>query len=477
MRHGIEQKKQSSQRASILIQALVFAAVATLFIGGLIGRTVMSLKTARHILNREQAIQIAEGGIDYYRWHLAHSPNDFKDGTCEPGPCQSGPYVHNFKDKNGTVIGQYSLEIVEPAIGSTIVDITSTGWLNSDPSNKRSIRARLGMPSFVSYSFLINTDAWFGPMENTHGKLHSNEGLAIDGTNDSAVTATKENYQCHAACNPNNPESKPGIWGDGGPSSFWSFPVNSVLFNKITEILSNIYNHANSDGIYLAPSGEKGYYLHFNSDRTVDIYKVKQLRGTTGYYYNENWQWKSDTKNYDIQTPIAPPNVAIVQMARPIPASGIIFVEDHVWVDGVISGRITVGSGIIGGTQSKWTTAVINGNITYTVKDGTDAFGLIAQKNVLVPYYAPNNLEINGALIAQNGSVMRYFYPSNILDGTITVYGAIITSNMWTWNWGDPVSSGYKYTNTTYDSYLLNNPPPDMPVSEEKYDVLSWEEF
>ena len=79
---------------------IIFGVIAVYFVGAIASWAALNIKAARHTFNREQAIQIAEAGIDYYRWHLAHAPADFQDGTSGPGP-----YVHNFRDKDGTSIG------------------------------------------------------------------------------------------------------------------------------------------------------------------------------------------------------------------------------------------------------------------------------------------------------------------------------------------------------------------------------------
>ena len=80
----------------------------------------------------ESALDLAEAGVNYYRWHLAHDPSDFQDGTGH-----AGPYVHEYVDPQGKAIGAYSLSISEPSQGSSVVTITSTGWTYQYPNIKR----------------------------------------------------------------------------------------------------------------------------------------------------------------------------------------------------------------------------------------------------------------------------------------------------------------------------------------------------
>src|SRR5947209_1448221 len=94
---------------SILVATLVFGTLATLLMTALAVGTAASIKASRRSVTREQSIQVAEAGIDYYRWHLAHAQGDYQDGTAT-----SGPYVHIFYDKTGMRIGTYTLAITPP---------------------------------------------------------------------------------------------------------------------------------------------------------------------------------------------------------------------------------------------------------------------------------------------------------------------------------------------------------------------------
>jgi hypothetical protein len=98
--------QQSKIRGVILINALVFSAIAVTVTIGLVNWGVSVLKTTRTLDAREQAFQIAEAGVEYYRWHLAHAPTDYQDGTGSVGP-----YIHSVQDADGDTVGQYSLTI------------------------------------------------------------------------------------------------------------------------------------------------------------------------------------------------------------------------------------------------------------------------------------------------------------------------------------------------------------------------------
>lgn len=102
---------------------MVFGALSFAFVVlGVSSYAISDYKASVYRSNREKAFHIAEAGINYYKWHLAHNTNDFTDGTGQPGP-----YVHEFQDREGNVIGYYSLNIIAPTSSTTATTIESTG--------------------------------------------------------------------------------------------------------------------------------------------------------------------------------------------------------------------------------------------------------------------------------------------------------------------------------------------------------------
>jgi hypothetical protein len=127
-------RKFQNKKGSLLVPIIIFSGVALVIMGGIIRWTKTTIDANRQLIVREDAIQLAESGIDYYRWHLAHAQNDFQDGTGV-----AGPYVHQVHNKDGNITGQFSLEITPPITGSTRVRIESTGisgWVFYFKKNK-----------------------------------------------------------------------------------------------------------------------------------------------------------------------------------------------------------------------------------------------------------------------------------------------------------------------------------------------------
>lgn len=426
------------------------------------------LGALRSSVNREQALQIAEAGINYYQWHLAHYPTDYQDGTGA-----AGPYLHDYIDTDtDTMIGQFSLEITPPLIGSTVVTIKSTGYALANPNTKRTITTRFGVPSLAKYSFLTNSDVWIGDTESVNGEFHSNNGIRFDGTGNAPVTSAKTTYTCqpYHGCSP--AAVKPGIWGaaPAPTQSFWQFPVPNLDFSTITANLATMKDDAQTNGIYLAPSGGQGYSLVFNNNNTVSIYRVNSLRA-----HPTGWDVNGAAHNEDLDYGTG--GGARTLLSTPaLPANGVMYIEDRTWVEGTVSGRVMVAAALLPYNPATAKSILIPNNIQYTVKDGTVALGLLAQKDLLATYYAPATFNIDGALIAQNGSVQRFYFPGN-LKTTITTYGSLMTFGVWTWSWvngAGTVVSGYQNTITTYDTNLLFSPPPNFPLSNSGYQQITW---
>ncbi len=495
---------QNKTKGFIVIQALVFASIAVVIMGGLIMWGSTNIKLSRRAAYREQAIQIAEAGIDYYRWHLAHSPQDFQDGTGQPGP-----YTHNFADKDGVDIGSFVLTITPPPIGSTIVKISSKGTVLADPSISRKVESRLAIASFAKFAFVSSSDMRFGAGTEVFGPIHSNGGIRFDGLAHNIVSSALTSYDdpdhdesgtdplefaVHTHVSPTDPLPPAAV-----PSHFdvfeagRQFPVPAVDFVGIASDLAEIKTDAQANGKYLAPSGALGYRLLFNpinGTDTVSVYKVNTLRsapsGCTNSQNQTGWGTWSIGTTGGSQTLVGTYNV---------PANGLIFVEDHVWVEGTISNtRVTVASGKFPDNPSTRTSITVNNDLNYTNTDGTDVIALIAQNNINIGLFSDDNLDIDAALMAQNGRVGRYYYNTSCTNSgtswwhrnSINLYGMIGTYGRYgftytgsSFNCGGSIGqigSGYCTRNISYDANLLYGPPPSFPLTSDQYEILSWEE-
>jgi hypothetical protein len=455
-------RKRSGGYAIVYLLVIIF--IFSTMLMPIVNLLALKMKVIFSTVNKEQALQIADAGINYYQWHLAHFPTDYQDGTGK-----AGPYIHNYTDfDTQKTVGQFSLNIIQPATGSTIVTIQSTGWTNDNSNIKRTVTARYGVPSLAKYAFLSNSVVWIGDTESVSGEMQSNNGIRFDGTGNSLISSAKTTYTCPSSQGSPCPTTKNGVWGSASQAvqNFWQFPVPTVDFSSLTSNLANMKSLAQSGGIYLPPSSRYGYSLVFKDNGTVDIYTVTKLNPTpiakdvNGVTHNEYTDYKKRE----------------LQFNQTIPDNGIIYVEDKVWVEGVVKGKVMVAAAQLPYVASTAPTIYIANNITYAAKDGTNNLGLLAQKDIVISYSAPTTLEIDAALIAQNGSTQFFYYSGNIKT-SITTYGSTMSYGQWTWSWvngSNQITSGYRNTSSIYDANLLFSPPPSFPLSASGYQQMDW---
>jgi len=445
----------------IITLVLVFGFVFLILVSGLLGFILLQHRLSLQKLAWNEALHTAEAGLNYARWHLLHNDTDFNfSGT-----------------KSYSDIGQYQLEITPPSGCSSAAIIQSTGWTSKFPDLKRTVRIKYTKPSLAKYGFLTNSNVWFGPDEALKGPFHSNGGIRMDGTQNSLSTSAQATYICgpEHGCSPS--QEKPGIWGTGQGqyNGLWEFPVPAVDFDKITQDLAILKSEAQDSGIYIAQPTDHGYHVRFNDNGTLDVFRVKKVKQKV--YGWDGQQWIYESNDIDTEELFA---------SYPLPSDcAPIFIENKVWVDGIVKGRAVVVAAELPEQPNKMKNIIINGDIDYATPNSV--LGLIAQKNILIPLYSPDNLEIKSALLAQKGHVFRYYYPkwsyepykTYAIRNNIRTFGSIITNAMWTFTWVDAsnnVVSGYRTTEMNYDSNLTYNPPPYFPTAGEP-EFLDWEEL
>ena len=461
MKLKVKSSKLQTQKGAIITLVLVFGFIFLILLSGLLGFILLQYRHMSEKASWEKSLHIAEAGINFAKWRLAHAPDDF---------LFSG--IYDFRDTAGIIIGQFQLEITAPTICDPGTRIKSTGWTSRFPEIKRTVQVLYGRLSLARYAFLINSDVWFGQGEELRGLVHSNEGIRMDGIQNSLFTSAREIYTCDPrhGCFP--PQEKPGIWGagKGGEEGLWQFPVPRKDFDAIVKDLAFLREEAMTRGIYLPPFG-LGYYLNFRDNGTVDIFRIKSLKPKVWGYNGEEWVFESN--DFD---------KIEFMINHPLPADcAPIFVEDNVWVSGVINGRTTLVAASLPEVAAARKSIIIHNNIIKA--NPHSVLALIAQENILIPLYSPDIMEIQAVLLAQRGSVIRYFYPfwyaPYHLRTNIKTFGSIISNDVWTFSWVDKTGemiSGFETTKMSYDHSLTYMPPPYFPTFGE-YKILRWEEI
>lgn len=471
-----------NNKGYLLIQTLVFGTIAAILIGGLVNWAIFNIKASRQAVNREFAIEIAEAGIDYYRWHLAHAPSDYQDGAET-----AGPYTHDFHDKDGNIIGQFILDITPPPVGSTLVTVKSTGKAANDPNTQRSIAAQFVIPSFTKYAVIANSDMRFGENTEVFGPIHSNGGIRFDGLAHNIISSVKESYNdpdhegnkefgVHTHVSPTDPlppnsvPARPDVFMAGR-----QFPSPACDFAGLTSDLAEIKTSAQSAGLYFSDSGALGYHIVLRTDNKLNLYQVDSLVGVPSGCTQNDGQQGWGTWSISGETLIG---------VYSFPANGLIFVEDDLWINGQIdTARLTIAAGRFPDNPAHRKSITVNNDLLYTNYDGRDIIALIAQDNFNAGLVSEDDLRIDAALIAQNGRIGRYYYrPPDAHDRcapyhirqTITLYGMLASNERYGFVYSD--GTGYQTRNIIYDVNLLYSPPPNFPLTSDQYTVVSWEE-
>jgi hypothetical protein len=477
-----------NQAGQILIQMLLLSALAVVFLSVLTNLALHNVQTLTRAYHFEQAFQIAEAGIEYYRWHLAHNPTDYTNGTGQPGP-----YTIPYTNKEGVAIGEFILTITAPPVGSTVTIIRSTGKLYADPAAIRTIEVKLGISSLAKFAVVANDEMNFGPGTVAYGPIHSNGGIRFDGIAYNIVSSAVSQYNdpdhsgqdefgVHTHVVPIDPlppavvPNRPDVFVAGR-----QFPVPAIDFDGIIADLANIKSQAQSDGLYFGPSSAKGYEAVLKTDDTLDVYRVQSLIPKPGGCSNEVAD--NDWGTWSIQNKTLLGNY-------PIPANGLIFFEDDVWVQGQINtARLTIGSARFPDNPGTRTNITINNDLLYTNYDGQDIIGLIAQNDINVGLYSEDVLRVDGALISKSERIGRPYYraPSGpqqfcgpeAFRAEITLYGMLATNERYGFSWtcGGVYCSGYANRIIIYDTNLLYSPPPSFPLTSDQLEVISWEEI
>ncbi len=502
-------KNSYHNKGNVLLLTLLFSTVTMFFISALTNLTVVNVKSITKRYELETAGQIAEAGINYYRWHLTHDPLDFKDGTVDPITKPEGdppPYIHPMKVTDAGVektVGYFSLDILPDPAGTGKLTITSSGTLchpdtpgACTKTAKKTSRAVMIIPSFTAYGLIANSNLFIPQGTEIFGPVHSNNGIRFDGTAYNTVTSAVTSFQ-----DPTSPApatDRDGIYTTNSANESAVFKVgkkfgtNTIPFIGLGGILANLTElkteSLTANGFYMGEctgSGTcEGYHADLRTNGTFLLYKVKKTvtdgnckkldTSTTA----EIWSIKTGQEEF-----IPEPTPG----AHNLPANGIMFFEDNVWVDGTIQNkRITIVAADMRASPVL-KNIIINGDITYSNGNkGKEAIGLIAQNNVLIPLKSPNTLKIDAALMAQNGYVGREPYDGNCgpeqLRDKLTIYGAITTSGPLGFTYysadGNTFESGYAQVAITYDQNLLSAPPPKFPKpNTDQYTMLSWEQF
>ncbi len=475
-----------NRKGSAIAYGLIIMSVTAIILVSMLQYISAQLRFTGNRIEREKAFQIAEAGVYFYRWYLAHeisgkTAQQIKDFWENGNPYGvADAYEAEYSDPEGGPIGKYSIDVQAPDPNSTIIIIKSTGWTYNSPGVKRIVQARFRRPSWSEYAVLADDNMRFGAGTQIYGKIHSNYGIRFDGVAHNIVSSSLYSYDdpdhsgdlefgVHTHVSPvdpinptypNDPPTRTDVFEAGR-----QMPLSTISFNGVLSDLNFMKSEAQAGrGKYFNDLGY-GRRIILKSDGTYDVCTVNAYSSSSkvisSYRRNSGGGTCGSCSGQCLSN-------------YPIVNNGVIFVEDNIWLEGTVNNaRITVvAADLIGGPQAD---AYIGINsILYTNFDGKDILGVIGQKNVSVVRNSQNILTIDAALLAQSGRVGRDYYSHSYDKDTITVNGSIATKLRYGFAYTD--GTGYDNRILNFDNNLLYYPPPYFPTGTEYYIDL-WDEL
>lgn len=445
-------KKKHTKKGIALVSALILLAVLSMIFLSMIQYVSTTVRFSLYESRNETALNIAEAGIHFYRWYIAHQLDGlnadqvqaFWESTSPYPYGVDAPYVADFEG-----LGEYSITVTPPQTGSTSVIIESTGSSYTDSQLERTIRVRLRRPAWSEFVILSDSDLDLPDGTETFGPIHSNGGVRFDGVAHNSISSAVSTYDYGGS-------EKPGVW----TSWFGEYNTNMASnvfsggkgvgvgeedFDATLVNFQLMYEEADDIGLAYGKQGQ-GHQVVLDYDE-VDIYRL------TGAAVNKKNGTVKDSKK------------KVVALNVPLPDIGVIYVGKNVWVEGVLgTGKqlsiVTIHSGNPHGT------VFLSDDITYEDYTSGTILGLVAINDIEIVKNSDTNLRVDAVMLAHGGGVYRTDTSSkNQLD----IYGAIVT------NTGFDVN-GYSTVNLIYDTNLLYNAPPFFPSSGE-YELDLWEEL
>lgn len=460
-------------RGATLPVALAFLGIFLVLTTAVLSYVQLEIQVSRRSVADGQAFAAAEAGIEYARWRLAHAPDDFT------------PQTNVYRDPQGGLVGTFELTIDPRSAcnGSTRVVVKGRG---ADQKRTRTVAITYGAPALTKYSYLTNSNVWFGGGE-LKGPVHANGGIRMDADDKSRVTSAKQTYICgrEHGCNP--PKTKSGVWGTGAGEAkgLWDFPTGKIDFDTITLGLPAFRQQAVTANTYFGSSNAFGYHARMNENGTLDVFRVTEIKPKVwGYDGRTGWVETAEGIKSEVLV-----RTATIPEANACAEQSLFFFDDMLWVNGATKRPVTLMSS---------TSVIVNGSLTTPASGNEEklgSIGIIAQNDVLIPLESADTLELHAAIFAQQGHLFRNYYCSDerlnkygykcnksyapyVVRSTISRKGTMISNQIpaFTWvNGSGQIISGYRGEEGTYDTRLIFTPPPFFPKQGENR-ILTWEE-
>lgn len=489
MLHVFKRKYTQIKKGSAIIYALVMVTIASVIFIGIISFVISQVRYGLNAEPKKSALQIAEAGAFFYRWHLAHEVDgkisteveaywdpandplgvdDNNDGDCDDTDTADG-------DGGGTEayeldyegIGFYRICVTRPVSGTTIATVYVEGWPYGHEEKKRAIEMRVRRPSWSEFAILsdveLDLENGSGDDVDIDGKVHANGGVRFDesGVARNTVSSSVQTYDYGGL-------TKDGVWTSAADSSTvflggTSFPVASQDFSSVQVLFDELEDNADME---FNPGKEMHLTFTTNtttsdSDGQVIMCEIK------GNDITNKHRIKKHFKSCE---------------AHDLGDITVIYIKQRTYVDGVIeTGKKVVVATEHSGNGNQKDKIYINGDLIHEDVTSGSVLGLAAEVGVHIvgdPISAPSvpgggdlngdgQLDIHAAILSQGGPFTRES-GLGAMNADVDVFGAIAT------NQGIDLNDIDDF-NVIYDQRLINTPPPYFPTGST-YLIDQWKE-
>jgi len=258
-----------------------------------------------------------------------------------------------------------------------------------------------------------------------------------------------------------------------------------VTFSSLVSDFASLKTIAQSQGIFIErhevpQSPHLGFHLIFNVNGTVTINKVLDVNTMNNVKPAD--ASRNSINDYTLILAEEP------YQTVPVPSTcGLIFIEDNVWVEGTILGKVTLVVANLTGSGSS-PDVVLRGNTAYATNDGSSGLTVIGEHHILIGPDSPTDMVLNGIFVAAKGVFGRnnYYYPGGGCTGeyesrgSLTINGTVVSklTPRTKWPGGCGASdAGYQTQSITVDSQNAANPPPFTPTISSTRKFIDWQQI
>ncbi len=361
---------------------------------------------------RTKALHMADAGLNAYLYELRRDPSYF---VANP---TIGPTV---QDDGVWTVTAVAASVNEP------LQLTATGSIPS-MNVTRTVVASVRFPTYAEYMFLSNADLNIGADAVIDGKIRSNGNVNNSGTVTGKVTASGN------------------VTGSGTFGQGYERNMPTIDFSQVTVDMANMKSVATASSAYFNNSGGYGFRVILSGSSA----RVERVTGGTS------------TGNL----------TTTLLRTLTVPAAGVLFFDEDVWVQGDYSTMVTIGCS---------RDIYVADNLEPSQSNRPFTCGLVAQRSVIVPTWYPSMpqvMRLDAAMLAQTGTIYGD-YRSGVTKSKITITGSMSynTYGYFALYSGNTVSAGFRARDYLYDPRLELYPPPYYPMLRDgSLKVSTWVE-